>query len=396
MRSTSGAQDAAAQESLGRRWAAAALAMAGGLGVGSRAVGGAQALAWSAWAGTASAYVLWVFWRALPEHRRRSDGRLLAALGLGNAATVARGALAAWTFGLLGTDLSSADLGWTPSLLCLGIAILDHVDGRLARRGGELTGLGEKLDLEYDALGNLAAYSLAVHLGRLPAVFLGLGFLRYLFALGLWLWRRKGGTPRPLTPSVGRKVIASLQWGFLVGVLWPIVSPPATTIAAGLMAAGLVASFGRDWLVVSGRVDPDSDGYRRNMDAARRVFLGLIPALLRLALAASLAAAIGSLAGILRGDGAVSGPTRTMLSALVIVAALAVPALVLGAAARTAAVAVLVADVLAIRALGFELLQGLILAGCAIVILLGSGVGSVWTPEVLLFRREGEPGAGSR
>ncbi|MGH2606593.1 MAG: CDP-alcohol phosphatidyltransferase family protein, partial [Anaerolineales bacterium] len=241
---------------LRRRWVAAVLATAAGLAAGYRVwfVTGdrEQGIAWVAWAGAASGYVLWVFWRALPEHRRRSDGRLLDQLGPGNVATLARGAGAAWLFGLLGTTLPSAELGWTPSLLCLVIAVLDHVDGRLARASGETTGLGEKLDLEYDAFSNLAAYALAVHLGRIPAVFLLLGFLRYIFASGLWLLRRRGRTPRPLTPSTGRKVIASLQWGFLVGVLWPIVSPPATTIAAVLMAAALSTSFGRDWLVLSG------------------------------------------------------------------------------------------------------------------------------------------------
>lgn len=347
-------------------------------------------LAWLMWAGAGSGYVLWVLWRALPEHRRRSDGRQLNHLGPGNVATVARGAAAAWLFGLIGTTLPSADLGWTPSLLCLVIAVLDHVDGRLARAAGETTGLGGRLDLEFDAFGNLAAYALAVHLGRIPAAFLSLGLLRYLFASGLWLLRRSGRTPRPLTPSTGRKVIASLQWGFLVGVLWPIVSPPATTIAAGLMAAALVASFGRDWLVVSGWVDPKSTRYRRTMETTRRVFLGVIPVLVRLTLAAVLAGTIVSLAASLRGGDARLGDGGPAIAALLVVAGLAIPALVLGAAARTASVVVLVADVLTIRAIGFGVLQGVVLSGCEMLILLGSGAGSLWTPEVLLFRREGE------
>ncbi|HEX9679983.1 MAG TPA: CDP-alcohol phosphatidyltransferase family protein [Anaerolineales bacterium] len=389
-----GIEDVGALRSLRRRWAAAVLATVAGLGLGygvwSDTGGREQAIAWLAWAGAASAYVLWVFWRALPEHRRRADGRLLDHLGPGNVATVARGAGAAWLFGLLGTTLPSADLGWTPSLLCLVIAVLDHVDGRLARAGGETTGLGEKLDLDYDAFSNLAAYALAVHLGRIPAVLLLLGLLRYLFAFGLWRLRRSGRTPRPLAPSTGRRVIASLQWGFLVGVLWPIVSPPATTIAAGLMAAALVASFGRDWLVVGGRLDPDSVAYRRMMAAARKVFLTVIPMVIRLALAAVLAGAIVSLAASLRAGESRLGDTGPSLTVLAAVAGVAIPALVLGAAARTAAVVLLVADVLTIHAIGFDLLQGAVLSGCVGLILLGSGAGSLWTPEVLLFRPDGE------
>ncbi len=378
---------------LRRRWVAAAAATVAGLGVGYRvwsvAAGAGQGFAWLAWAGAASGYLLWVFWRTLPEHRSRPDGRLLEHLGPGNVATLARGAAAAWLFGLVGTTLASADLGWRPSLLCLVVAILDMVDGRLARATGQTTGLGETLDLEYDAFGNLAAYALAVHLGRIPVALLSLGFLRYLFASGLWLLKRSGRTPRPLTPSTSRKVIASLQSGLLVGVLWPIVSPPATTIAAGLMAAALIASFGRDWLVVSGWVDPDSKAYRRTMDIAQKVFLGVIPVIIRLALAAVLGGAILALAASLRAGEARVGDTGPALSELMVMAGLAIPALVLGAAARTAAVVLLVADVVTIRAVGFDLPQAVILLGCGMLILLGSGAGSLWTPEVLLFRQDG-------
>jgi hypothetical protein len=175
-----------------------------------------------------------------------------------------------------------------------------------------------------------------------------------------------------------------------VGLLWPIVSPPATTIAAGLMAAALIASFGRDWLVVSGRLDPDSKVYRRMMETARRVFLGVIPMVIRLALAAVLGGAIVSLAASLRAGDVRLGDTGPSLILLMVAAGVAIPALVLGAAARAAAVVLLVADVLTIHAIGFDLLQGAILSGCVLLILLGSGAGSLWTPEVLLFRRGGE------
>ena len=86
---------------------------------------------------------------------------------------------------------------------------------------------------------------------------------RQLFVAGMW-WRTRRGKPvYDLPPSDNRRIIAGCQTGFIAIALWPAVAPPATTLAAGVFAAPLIASFARDWLVVSGAIEVDSTAYLR-------------------------------------------------------------------------------------------------------------------------------------
>jgi phosphatidylglycerophosphate synthase len=346
----------------------------------TRSAGAEEAVRWLALAGAGTAYVFGALWRFLPEHRVK-DGGLLSRLGPGNLLTVARGTLVAWLFGLLGTRMSSEVLGWLPAGLYLAVVVLDHVDGRLARASRTATHLGERLDLEYDGFSAFTAYALAVHFGRLPAVFLGIGLLRYAFQLGEWALPRFSRSPLSLPVSRGRRAIASLQSGFLVGLLWPIVGPPVATVAACLMGAALLGSFGRDALIVSGAIDRAS--YWRFSSRARWFLLGALPIALRWALAAMvgfdlfLATGIGGL-----------GSNGEILKAATL---LAIPALVVGAAAPSAAAVILVADIWAMGAAGPSLLGLVIEAVAFLVAGLGSGGWSVWKPENRLFDREGNP-----
>jgi hypothetical protein len=45
---------------------------------------------------------------------------------------------------------------------------------------------------------------------------------------------------------------------FIVIMLWPIFSPPATTVAAYAFATPFLVHFLRDWLIVSGVISPQS------------------------------------------------------------------------------------------------------------------------------------------
>ena len=51
--------------------------------------------------------------------------------------------------------------------------------------------------------------------------------------------------------------------GFLSVVLWPIMPRPMAIVAGALFAAATGLGFLRDWLVVSGALNPDAPGYDR-------------------------------------------------------------------------------------------------------------------------------------
>jgi len=231
---------------------------------------------------------LWLLWRGLAYNHRIDEGTILPTLGVGNAITMTRGLLSAGLGGFLFTGPQPGASAWLPALFYMAAALLDGVDGYAARAANQVTELGERLDMALDGLGVLAAVTVGVAHGRLPLWYLPVGFSREIFVAGLG-WRKRRGLPvHPLPPSRQRRIAAGLQMGFLGVVLWPIFSPPATTLAAALFGAQLLLSFGRDWLVVSGIIsadpdDPRSTSYLRGRRALKRLLFVWMPPILRLA-----------------------------------------------------------------------------------------------------------------
>jgi phosphatidylglycerophosphate synthase len=272
-------------------------------------------------------------------------------------------------------------LGWVPSTLLLLAAVLDHLDGRLARATGTASEMGRRVDLDLDGFTTLAGYALAVHLDKLPPIFLVVGGLRYLYVFGEWALRQAGISPRPVPPSTARRVIASLQSGLLVGVLLPISGPPAAAVAGGVIAAALLASFGRDALVAGGLIDAASDAYRRMIAGMRSITLRILPVGIRVALAAALA---WEWFGAAR-HGGETGPGAIGLRVIVIAAA---ACLLVGVAGRTAALGIVVLYLWRISELGATPERLWIFGVACLVVVLGSGAWSLAAPETRLFRRE--------
>lgn len=368
-----------------RPWAAISifslLALAAGAALLSRWLGEADALRWLAGTTLSTVFVGWVLWRWTPLHRSPT-GETISRFGPGAVASLVRGLASAWLVGLVATRASAMALGWAPSAIVLLAAVLDLLDGRLARASGTASEMGRRVDLDLDGFTTLAAYALAVHLGKLPPGFLLIGGLRYEYLFGEWVLRQVGVSLRPVPPSTARRIIASLQSGFLVGVLLPISAPPATTLAGGVIAAALLASFGRDALVVSGALDPSSDGYRRIIAGMRLIMLRALPVGIRVALVAVLA---------WEWIGAGQNASTTGLAAVSLRAFLiaAVPCLLLGMAGRTAALGIVVLYLWRISEIGATPERLWIFGGACLVVVLGSGAWSVASPESRLFRREG-------
>lgn len=55
-----------------------------------------------------------------------------------------------------------------------------------------------------------------------------------------------------------RRPLAGLQMGVLTVALWPLATPQIMTLAGLFFVIPFLAAFLRDWLVVSGVLDPDS------------------------------------------------------------------------------------------------------------------------------------------
>lgn len=386
---------------LRRRWWGVLLVYAGTLWLGYQGLRLAWpdslAARWSIPVVAVLAYSLWLCWSSLDRNRRAGESRLLPTFGPGNTVTLARGLVMALLAGFLFLPRPiDGWLAWTPASLYTLLATLDYLDGYVARITNQATLLGARLDGAFDALGLLIAVSLAVWYGQLPAWYLLVGLSRYLLAWGLW-WRQRQGQPvYELPPSQNRRVLAGFQMGFISVILWPLFSPPGTTLAGIIFAAPLLAGFGRDWLVVSGRLDPASTAYARMRERMLRLATGWLPLLLRTAVTLvsiqfllPIVFETSLRRSLLVWPGSPwPGLTADLLGGL---ALLATVMLALGMLGRLAALGLLAPTTMTVVAAGLNWPNGLLLAGTVALMLSGSGFWSVWQPEERLVRiRAGE------
>jgi CDP-diacylglycerol--glycerol-3-phosphate 3-phosphatidyltransferase len=193
------------------------------------------------------AWCSWLLYRGLPDNRRTGDPELLAELGAPTRITMSRGFLIAMASGFL----------LVPSVIAptyTVAAILDGVDGRIARLRKRETLLGSRLDMEMDAVGILIASLGGILLGKLPLGYAAIGLARYVFVLGIAVRKRAGKPVRDLDDESLRRLLAGLQMGFLAAALWPQVPQVLSVAAAYPVGAATLFMFLRDWLFVSHRL----------------------------------------------------------------------------------------------------------------------------------------------
>jgi phosphatidylglycerophosphate synthase len=180
--------------------------------------------------------------RALPGHVPH------ARFGAANRVTLVRLALISLLAGGIGArPLHSDAEAWCAVMVATAAALLDALDGPLARSRGLASAFGARFDMECDALLVLVLSLLAVGFGKAGSWILAAGLMRYAFlGAGLaWSW-----IDRPLPPSLRRKTVCVLLIASLIACLAPVVAPPWSGVVAAFGLAALAASFAADlaWL----------------------------------------------------------------------------------------------------------------------------------------------------
>jgi phosphatidylglycerophosphate synthase len=169
------------------------------------------------------------------------------AFGAANQVTVTRGALVALLAGLVG-ERTAVGLPAFVTVAAVTVAVLDGMDGWMARRRHMVSDFGARFDMETDALFIMVLAALAWQYERCGAWVLLSGLLRYVFVgAGMVVsWLR-----RPLPPSRRRKVIAVVQVVGLILSLAPFVPSTITPVVAALGLCALTLSFLVDvmWLL---------------------------------------------------------------------------------------------------------------------------------------------------
>ena len=334
-------------------------------------------------------YLLWILWTGLPENHREGEDKLLPSLGAGNYLTILRGALIAALMGFLLAPRPEGWVAWIPGICYTLAALTDLFDGYIARLTSQTTHLGETLDLKLDGLGVLAAALLATRYGQVPIWYVLVGGARYLFVAGLWLRKRLGKPVYELPESASRRPFAGAQMGFLAVALLPVFSPPGTYVAGILFAVPFLTGFARDWLLVCGALKPglaNSQKYATSVAGSRRHFLQQwIPLVLR--------AAAVSLTGVVLVSklqiyvASFQGSAAAGLIPILFLQMIGLALIALGAAGRTATLAILLSVGIQQRLAELTSMDVALMIVATALFFLGTGPFSLWKPEDKIIRR---------
>lgn len=158
-----------------------------------------------------------------------------------NQVTAIRALIVALLAGLVVVPPQTA-IAWIAVIASTIAAVLDGVDGWLARRTGIMTAFGARFDMEVDALLILVLAILAWRWDTAGPWILMSGLLRYLFVAAGWAlpWMQ-----RPLAPTRRGRVICLVQIVALIVAVAPIIPPRVT----GVVAAGGLLTLAYSFLV---------------------------------------------------------------------------------------------------------------------------------------------------
>jgi len=156
-----------------------------------------------------------------------------------NHVTAIRAVIVALLAGLVVVPPQTA-VAWIAVIAATIAAVLDGVDGWLARRTGTMTAFGARFDMEVDALLILVLAILAWRWDKAGPWILMSGLLRYLFVAAGWVlsWMR-----RPLAPTRRGQVICIVQVVALIVAVAPITPPRVGAMVAAVGLLTLAYSF---------------------------------------------------------------------------------------------------------------------------------------------------------
>ncbi|MES2676238.1 MAG: CDP-alcohol phosphatidyltransferase family protein [Pseudomonadota bacterium] len=247
-----------------------------------------SALQWLLQASLLWYWVCRATWQRRELNRMHAGAALLTHLGLANRLTLLRGFLIALTGGFLFQPQAEGFSSWAPGLVYGAAAILDRLDGFVARKTKQTTLLGAELDTAFDALGLLLAPMLAVAFGKVHWSYLLLSVAFYIFQWRLQWRRNRGLAVYPLMPSQLRRTMAGFQMGFIALILLPIFQAPQTQLWGFAFMLPALLGFVVDWLVVSGRIHSNAMKTKHFFAGLADISAGIFQPALRILLAAGL------------------------------------------------------------------------------------------------------------
>ena len=159
--------------------------------------------------------------------------------GAANQITLVRAVMVAGLACLVGQP-TTPTVAWSVVGVAIVAAVLDGVDGWVARRTGTVSAFGTRFDMETDAALILVLAILVWQFGKAGPWVLGSGLMRYAFVAAGWLW---SWMRAPLASSLRGKIICVLQIVALIVVMAPPMTPPTSSVVAAVALFALSYSF---------------------------------------------------------------------------------------------------------------------------------------------------------
>lgn len=167
-----------------------------------------------------------------------------ARFGAANRVTLARLAMASLLAAVIGEPMTQPErIAWAVVVGATLTALMDAVDGALARRSGLASAFGADFDMETDAWLIFVLCSLVVQFDKAGLWVMASGLMRYAFVAAARAWPWLAGE---LRPSLRRKTVCVMQITTLIVCLGPIVPRWASTALAAAGLSALAASFAID------------------------------------------------------------------------------------------------------------------------------------------------------
>jgi CDP-diacylglycerol--glycerol-3-phosphate 3-phosphatidyltransferase len=296
-------------------------------------------------------------------------------VGFANHITIARGWGISLMAGFIFIPLSEAAFSstlalWLPGLIYLLVGCADFLDGLWARVSQRTSVLGQKLDVDMDALGLLIASVLSISWGRLPKIYLVVGFSYYIFQFGKWILKRRGKRVHPLKERPFARVMAGIQMVFVGLSLLPLFAVPLLHLAAFYFLLPFLAGFLWDWLTIQ---NPPTEEIRKRVKKRTGIALSVLPLVSRMGILFS----CWPVAGVLRLYGGITLSGIWLILATMII---------IGFLGRFAAI--IAACLLAYAAEPIITLPiTAAYSACIVLIMTGTGHYSWWRPEDMLMTK---------
>jgi len=130
--------------------------------------------------------------------------------------------------------------GWRIVIVAIVAALLDGLDGWVARRTRTVSAFGTRFDMETDAALILVLAILAWQYGKAGPWVLLSGLLRYIFVAAGWLWPWMRA---PLASTLRGKIVCVVQIVALIVAMAPRIAPPPSSLIAAIGLLALCYSF---------------------------------------------------------------------------------------------------------------------------------------------------------